>query len=127
MRRGGWGCCAAAYDPAVQLPWSHSLPANWTVAGQLAVYWPTVSGERDTTREVTLLFDRQLSAPWDAFIEYAGDFPQRGGSSQLLHVGTAYKLAAHHQIDFHAAVGLSAATPRSFIGVGYSYLFLLAH
>jgi hypothetical protein len=115
------------YDPAVQLPWSRSLPANWTVAGQLALYWPTVDGERNTTREVTLLFDRQLSVPCDAFIEYAGDFPQRGGSSQLLHVGTAYKLTAHHQIDFHAAAGLSDAAPRWFVGAGYSYLFLFRH
>jgi hypothetical protein len=65
--------------------------------------------------------------PWDAFIEYAGDFPQRGGSSQLLHVGTAYKLAALHQIDFHAAAGLSDAAPRWFVGAGYSYLFLFRH
>jgi hypothetical protein len=72
----------------------------------------------------TLLLDRQLSAPWDAFIEYAADVPEQGGSRQLLHVGTAYKLAAHHQIDFHAAVGLSAAAPRAFMGVGCSHLLL---
>ncbi|HZC86083.1 MAG TPA: hypothetical protein VE266_03750 [Steroidobacteraceae bacterium] len=65
-----------------------------------------------------------MRVPWDAFIEYAADIPQRGGSRQLLHVGTAYKLAAHHQIDFHAAVGLTHAAPRGFIGVGYSYLCL---
>jgi hypothetical protein len=64
------------------------------------------------------LLDRQLTTPCDAFIEYAADFPQRGGSSQLLHVGTAYKLAPRQQIDLHAAFGLSAAAPRSFIGVG---------
>jgi hypothetical protein len=112
------------YDPGVQLPWSHSLPANWTVAGQFAAYWPTVGGARDYTSEATLLFDRQLTAPWDAFIEYAVDVPQRGGSRQLLHVGTAYKLTAHHQIDFHAAVGLSEAAVRSYLGIGYSYLWL---
>jgi hypothetical protein len=112
------------YDPGVQLPWSHSLPANWTVAGQFAAYWPTVAGTRDYTSEVTLLFDRQLSGPWDAFVEYAGDFPERGGSSQLLHVGTAYKLTPHQQLDLHAAVGLSSAAPHSFIGIGYSFLLL---
>ena len=112
------------YDPALQLPWSRSLSASWSVAGQLAVYWPTVNGSRRYVDEATLLFDRQLSARCDAFIEYAADVPQHGGASELLHAGTAYRLAPHHQLDFHAAVGLSAAAPRSFVGVGYSYLFL---
>jgi hypothetical protein len=37
-------------------------------------------------------------------------------------VGMAYKLAPHHQLDLHAAVGVSAAAPRSFVGIGYSFL-----
>jgi Putative MetA-pathway of phenol degradation len=121
---GARSVSSGGYDPAVQLPWSRSLSANWTAAGQLASYWPTDNGRRNFTAEATLLVDRQLSAPCDVFIEYAGDFPQRGGSSQLLHIGTGYKLAARHQIDLHAAAGLSHAAPRSFIGVGYSFLLL---
>jgi hypothetical protein len=112
------------YDPALQLPWSRSLSASWTAAGQLAAYWPTVAGGHRAIDEATLLFDRQLTASCDAFIEYAADIAQRGGTSQLLHVGAAYRLAPHHQLDVHAAAGLSQAAPRSFIGVGYSYLFL---
>ena len=112
------------YDPGLQLPWSHALPASWTAAGQLAWYWPTAGGTRNSTGEATFLLDRQLTAPCDAFIEYAADFHQHGGSSQLLHVGTAYKLTAHQQVDFHAAVGLTQAAPRSFVGIGYSFLLL---
>jgi hypothetical protein len=112
------------YDPGVQLPWSHSLPANWTLAGQFAAYWPTLGGERNFTREATVLFDRQLTDPWDAFLEYAVDTPQRGGSRQILHAGTAYKLTPHQQIDLHGAVGLTSAAAHSFVGVGYSYLML---
>jgi hypothetical protein len=121
---GAQAITSHGYDPGLQLPWSHSLSANWTVAGQLASYWPTQNGERNYTSEVTLMLDRQLSVPWDAFIEYAGDFPQRGGSSQVAHIGTAYKLTAHQQLDLHAAVGLSAAAPRWFVGCGYSFLLL---
>jgi hypothetical protein len=112
------------YDPALQLPWSRSLSANWTLAGQLAAYWPTQDGRRNYTSEATLLLDRQLTAPWDAFIEYAGDFPRQGGSSQLMHVGSAYKLSARQQLDVHAAVGLTQAAPRWFVGVGYSIVWL---
>jgi len=112
------------YDPGLQFPWSHKLSENWNLAGQVAFYWPTQGGQRNFTDEATLLLDRQLSEPCDVFVEFAADVPQRGGSSQLLHVGTAYKLAPHHQIDFHVAAGLTNAAPKSFVGFGYSYLFL---
>jgi hypothetical protein len=87
---GARGIGSGAYDPSLQLPWSHALPGNWTLAGQLASYWLTQAGRHVYTGEGTILLDRQLSAPWDAFIEYAGDFPRQGGASQLLHAGTAY-------------------------------------
>jgi hypothetical protein len=121
---GAQAITSHGYDPSVQLPWSHSLPAGWTIAGQFAAYWPTVDGERNVTREATVLFDRQLTDPWDAFLEYAVDTAQRGGSRQILHAGTAYKLTAHQQIDLHGAVGLTSAAAHSFFGVGYSYLML---
>jgi hypothetical protein len=121
---GAHAITSHGYDPSLQLPWSHSLPTGWTVAGQFAAYWPTVDGQRNFTREATVLFDRQLTDPWDAFLEYAVDTAQRGGSRQLLHAGTAYKLSAHQQIDLHGAVGLTPAAARFFFGVGYSYLLL---
>jgi hypothetical protein len=122
---GARGITSHGYDPAVQLPWSHSLPARWTVAGQFALYWPTVNGERNLTREATVLFDRQLTDPWDAFLEYAVDAPERGGTRSILHAGTAYKLSPRQQLDLHAAVGLSNAAARSYFGVGYSCLLLI--
>lgn len=109
------------YDPFVQLPWSQALSSNWTAAGMLSVYWPTQSGRRNVTGETTFLLDRQLTKQWDAFIEYAGDFPEQGTPRHLLHIGTAYKTTPHQQLDFHVGVGLSAAAVDHFIGVGYSF------
>jgi hypothetical protein len=114
------------YDPGLQLPWAHQLSENWTAGGQVAFYWPSQEGTHNFTGEATFLLDRQLTKPWDAFIEYAGDFSQRGGSRQLLHFGSAYKLAPRHQIDFQVAAGLSRAAPDMFIGVGYSFLLCVA-
>jgi hypothetical protein len=111
------------YDPGLQLPWSQKLSENWTAAGMLSLYWLTQSGARNLTGESTFLFDRQLTGPWDAFVEYAGDFPERGGPRNLLHFGTAYKLGPLHQIDFHVGAGLSRAAVDHFIGVGYSFRF----
>ncbi len=109
------------YDPGLQLPWSQKVSDNWTAAGMLSLYWPTRSGARNLTGESTFLFDRQLTGPWDAFVEYAGDFSEHGGPRHLLHFGTAYKLGALNQIDFHVGVGLSRAAVDHFIGIGYSF------
>ena len=102
------------YDPS-QLPWSRALSSNWTAAGMLSVYWPTDQGRR-TTGETTFLMDRQLTKTWDAFVEYAGDFPEQGAPRHLVHFGTAYKPTPHQQLDLHAGWGLSSAAVDHFIG-----------
>jgi len=111
------------YDPGLQVPWSRKLSANWSAAGQVALYWPTEADSRNLTGESTFLLDRQLTKPADAFIEYAGDFPQRGGPRHLLHFGAAYKITPRHQLDIHYGVGLSSAAINHFIGIGYSFRF----
>jgi len=110
-------------DPSLQLPWSQKISDKWTTAGMLSVYWLTPYGARDVTGQATFLFDRQLTGPCDAFVEYAGGFPERGGPSHLLHFGTAYKLGQLRQLDFHVGVGLSRAAVDHFVGFGYSFRF----
>jgi Putative MetA-pathway of phenol degradation len=111
----------------VQVPWSRALSGNWTAAGMFSVYWPTYQSfdgrARNVTGEATFLVDRQLTKPWDAFVEYAGDFPEVGGTRNLLHFGTSFKLTPQQQIDFHFGVGLSSATLNHIVGVGYSFRF----
>jgi hypothetical protein len=112
------------YDPGLQLPWSRKLSANWSAAGQFALYWPTTQpttqvDTRNLTGEATVLLDRQLTQPMDAFIEYAGDFLQRGGPRHLLHFGAAYKITPHQQLDAHYGIGLSSEDIDHFIGIGY--------
>jgi Putative MetA-pathway of phenol degradation len=111
------------YDPGLQLPWSRKLSTNWTAAGQLALYWPTQGDARNLTGESTFLLDRQITNPLDAFIEYAGDFPERGGPRHLLHFGAAYKITPRNQIDVHYGIGLSSAAVDHFVGIGYSFRF----
>jgi len=114
------------YDPSVQVPWSRALSANWTAAGMLSVYWPTEQNRRNATGETAFLLDRQLTKTWDAFAEYAGDFPEEGGPRHLLHFGTAYKPTPHQQLDIHAGMGLFSAALDHFIGVGYSFRWQVA-
>ena len=91
------------YDPTVQLPWSRSLTKNWTVAGMFSLMWPTEGGRRNLMGQSSLYFDRQFRQPWDAYIEYSGTFPQRGGPQNVIDFGTAYKPSPHQQLDFHWA------------------------
>ncbi len=109
------------YDPQLLLPWSHPISKNWTAAGMFALFWPTQGASRNLTGQPSFLLDRQLTSRCDAFIEYAGDFPQRGGPQHLLHLGTSYKLTPNQQLDFHFGFGLSSAAVDHFIGFGYSF------
>jgi Putative MetA-pathway of phenol degradation len=120
---GAHAISSHGYDPTVQLPWSRSLTKSWTVAGQFGVTWPTDLGRRNPAGQGSLYVDRQLTSPWDAYIEYSGTFPQRGGPQHLIDFGTAYKPTPHQQLDFHCGFGLSSATPDSSIGFGYSVRF----
>jgi len=104
------------------------LSKNWTVAGMFSVAWPTQvtangGSERNATGQGSVYFDRQLTSPWDAWVEYSGSFPQRGGPQNIIDFGTSYKISPHQQLDFHAGFGLSSAAPDHFVGFGYSVRF----
>jgi len=119
---GAHAISSHGYDPGLQVPWSLPLSTNWTASGQTAFYWPTLAGTRNFTGETTFVIDRQLTKPWDAFIEYAGDFPENSGSRQFLHAGSSYKLTPRQQIDFQIAAGLTHAAPHMYVGIGYAFL-----
>jgi hypothetical protein len=109
------------YDPQFLLPWSHAISKNWTAAGMIGLLWPTQSGRRNLTGQPSFLLDRQNTTRWDTFIEYAGDFAQRGGPQHLLHLGMAFKTTSNQQLDFHIGFGLSSAAVDHFVGLGYSF------
>jgi hypothetical protein len=118
---GAFPLSSGGYDPGLQLPWSRSLSASLSVAGMFSAYWPTQGHTRNLFGESTILLDRQLTGPWDAFVEYAGDFGALGGPRHLLHFGTALKLTRRHQLDLHVGLGLSSAAVDHLVGIGYSF------
>ncbi|HEX8815962.1 MAG TPA: transporter [Terriglobales bacterium] len=111
------------YDPQVLLPWSHPVTKNWTAAGMFGLLWPTQNGSHNWNGQFSFLLDRQITGPWDAFVEYGGYFPERGTPQHLLHVGTSYKIRHNQQVDFHCGFGLSSAAVDHFVGIGYSFQF----
>jgi hypothetical protein len=120
---GSQALSSHGYDPQLLLPWSHPASKNWTAAGMFSLLWPTEGARRNLTGQASFLLDRQITSRWDAFLEYSGDFPQRGGPQHLLHPGTAFKITPNQQLDFHFGWGLSSAAVDHFIGVGYSFQF----
>jgi hypothetical protein len=121
MPTGARAISSHGYDPAVQVPWSRALTPKWGLGGMLSLYCPTQDGRRNFTFEPTIVLNRQLTGPWSAFAEYAGDFSQRGGPRDLLHFGTALTISPQQQLDFHAGVGSLAGTTYYLLGFGYSF------
>lgn len=115
------------YDPQLLLPWSLPAFRHWSVAGMFALSWPTQGAARNLTGQPTFVLGRQITSRWDAFIEYAGVFPQQGSPQHLLHAGTTFKVTSNQQLDFHSGIGLSAAAVHHFIGFGYSFRFHHGH
>ena len=115
------------YDPEFLLPWSHPIGKNWTAAGMFSLLWPTEGPRRNLTGQASFLLDRQITSKLDAFVEYGGEYPQRGGPEHIIHVGGSYKVRPNQQVDFHFGFGLSAAAPDHFIGIGYSFQFDMLH
>lgn len=108
-------------DPFLKIPWSRGLGNGWSVSGMASVFWATEEGKRNLTWEPTFVLQRDLSRSLDVFAEYGGDYPQRAGARQTIHLGTAYRINSTNQVDFHFGFGLSSSTPHSFVAVGYSF------
>lgn len=108
------------FDPFVKFPWSKDLSKGWSIAGMQSFFWNTQGGKRNPTLEATFNLERELTESWNLFAEYAGDFPHIGGSQQIAHFGTAYRITPNQQIDFHFGFGLSPSSSGHFFAVGYS-------
>lgn len=117
---------SGGYDPGLQLAWSRQLSSKWTLGGMFSLFAPTQANQRNLTGESTVILDRLLARSWSAFVEYVGDFPERGGSRQSLHLGTAWRFTNNQQLDFHYGVGVTPAAANHLIGFGYSLRFNLA-
>jgi len=109
------------FDPFIKFPWLKELKKGWSTGGMQSLFWATQQGGRNLTWEPTFYLEREITKPLVAFAEYSVDVPRLGGLRQLAHFGTAYKIRAKQQIDFHFGFGLSRAAPDHFFALGYSF------
>jgi Putative MetA-pathway of phenol degradation len=117
---GASGVSSHGYDPFIKLPWSKELGGGWSIGGMQSLFFDTDGGKRNAVWEPALYIEREITNQWQAFAEYAGDFAQRGGPKEIAHFGTAYRLTARQQVDFHFGFGASHSAPSHFFAIGYS-------
>lgn len=108
------------YDPFIKLPWSKELKGRWSIGGMQSLFSNTDGRKRNAVWEPAFYIEREITKPWQAFVEYAGDFAQRGGPKEIAHFGTAYRFTARQQVDFHFGFGVSRSAPSHFFAIGYS-------
>lgn len=108
------------YDPLIKLPWSKELKGGWSIGGMQSLFSNTDGGTRNVVWKPTFYMETEMTKPWQAFAECAGDFAQRGGPKEIAHFGTAYRFTARQQVDVHFGFGVSRSAPGHFFAIGYS-------
>jgi hypothetical protein len=109
------------FDPFVKFPWSKELTKGWSIGGMQSLFWYTQDAGRNFTWEPTFYAEKEIIKRLSTFAEYGADFPNSGGAKHVAHFGTAYKITAKQQVDFHFGFGLSKAAPGQFFAAGYSF------
>lgn len=120
---GAHALTSHGYGATVQGPWSRKVSSAWTIAGMLSASWPTENDRRNLTGQASILADRQLTTPWDMFVEHSGNDPSHGGPQHVLHFGTAYNIGTHQQVDVRGGVGFASYPADTILGAGYSVRF----
>lgn len=75
----------------------------------------TYDHRRDADWEATFYVEKEITKFWGRFFEYAGDFFQHDAPNKIAHLGTAYRITARQQVDFHFGFNVSDAAPRRFL------------
>ena len=88
------------YDPFIKFPWSKELGSGWSIGGMQSLFWNTDDHRRNGDWEPTFYVEKEITKSGDAFVEYAGDFTQRGGPREIAHFGTAYRITPSNKSIF---------------------------
>ena len=92
-------------QPYLQFPWSADLGNGWSLGGMMSNLFTPDNPMNAYTDETTFMVQKTIGKNASAFLEYVGEYPLRGGNTQLLHSGATYRLTDTQQIDFHLGFG----------------------
>ena len=108
-------------QPYLQFPWSYELTRDWGLSGMVTTFLRPSDPASKLTEEATFVVEHKFGERAALFVEYVGDFPDRGGPSHLINSGALYRVTPRQQLDFHVGFGLNHNAPDYFFGFGYSF------
>jgi len=120
---GSTGIVGRGAQPYLQFPWSWELRSGWGLSGMFTEFIRPSDPASKLITETTFVVEKKVTERTSLFVEYVGDYPDSGSSSQLLNSGGLYRLGPNQQVDFHVALGLNHNAPSYIVGIGYSVRF----
>jgi hypothetical protein len=120
---GSAGIAGSGAQPYLQFPWSWELRSGWGLSGMFTEFFRPSDPTSKRITETTFVIEKKVTERASLFVEYVGDYPENGGSTQLLNFGGLYRVSPNQQVDFHLALGLNHNAPSYTVGVGYSVRF----
>ena len=118
---GAHAIAGRGVQPYLQFPWSVQLGGGWAFTGMVTNFFTPEDPANKYSNESTFVIEKSFGERSFVFVEYVGEFPLSGGTSQLINSGGGYRITDIQQIDFHVAVGLNRNSPDYIFGIGYSF------
>jgi hypothetical protein len=118
---GALAIAGPGVQPYLQFPWSVELGHGWAVTGMVTNFFTPANPVSKYSNQSTFVIEKEFAERSFLFVEYVGDFPVNGGTSQLFNSGGGYRITDTRQIDFHVGFGLNRNSPAYIFGVGYSF------
>lgn len=107
-------------QPVFRAPWGYPI-GKWSIMGMQSLL--VLNSGRDVQYQPDFMLVRSITPRLNAFVEYLGVFTHHARGVSLIHFGSTWKVARHHQLDVHWGFGLNRTAPAAFVGAGYSYRF----
>jgi Putative MetA-pathway of phenol degradation len=111
---GALAIAGPGVQPYLQFPWSVELGRGWAITGMVTNFFTPANPVNKYSNQSTFVIEKEIGERSFLFIEYVGDFPVNGGTSQLFNSGGGYRITDTRQIDFHLESASTVIRPRIF-------------
>ena len=109
------------FAPEFRFTMQHSIGQKQTLSYNLGSEW---NGENSVATYIyTLASGYSFSEKISGYVEFYGFLIKEASSDHRFDGGLCYLVNANHQIDISTGIGLSDASPKYFVGFGYSFRF----
>jgi hypothetical protein len=115
---------SAGFDPKGEILYAWDFAEVWNLTGNLDFVSET-QGDDDHSRSFVfrpeLALGLGITERWSTFIEYFGVIDSKAADQHSIDAGVLFLVSHQVQLDLNAGVGLNAAAPDFFVGVGVAW------